>query len=82
MTIGWGGGRRMERKDLLYNRKTKIRNRCECGATQTFVMDGAGMRGRFCMVCRRLIRREPKPVILVEEEVEKEKALDRGLLEE
>ena len=33
------------KKDLLYNRKTKIRNRCECGATQTFVMDGAGIRG-------------------------------------
>ena len=77
MIIGWGGGKRMERKDLLYNRKTKFRNRCECGATQTFVMDGAGIRGRFCMVCRRLIRREPKPVILVEEdEGEKEKALD------
>ena len=72
MTIGWGGGRRMERKDLLYNRKTKIRNRCECGATQTFIMDGAGIRGRYCMVCRRLIRREPKPVILVEEEGDNE----------
>lgn len=62
-------------KDLgkeLYNRKTKIRNRCECGATQTFVMDGAGIRGRYCMVCRRLIRREPKPVILVEEEGDNE----------
>ena len=65
----------MERKDLLYNRKTKIRNRCECGATQTFVMDGAGIRGRYCMVCRRLIRRESKPKPVLEEEG-REKALD------
>ena len=56
--------------------KAKIRNRCQCGATQTFVMDGAEMRGRYCLVCKRLIRQEPKPVILEEDEDGNEDAVD------
>ena len=45
---------------------------CGCGATDTFTMDGDGIRGRYCSGCKQLIRREPKPVIVLEEDEEDE----------